>query len=375
MEFNRLFRSLTTFKIGGPARAFTEIKTSSELPEALSYAEREGLEVLILGGGSNMLVSDSGFDGCVIQVGIRGIEEIDGSDTTRLLRIGSGEVWDDVVRYAVDHGLWGIENLSRIPGRSGAFTVQNVGAYGPEAKDVVVAVDVYDRKLGKFATLDRDECHFSYRKSIFNTTEKNRYVILSTLIRLSLLPVRNLDYPDVRRWFEGNPAPSQQQIREAIKQIRDKKFPFPAESVEGNAGSFFKNSILTEEQYKILEQHFASNFPASLQKLQDIRHKFPSDEGIKIPSAFILDVCGLKGFTLGKVSLNPSQPVVVLNTTGDATAAEVLQLVQAVRAQVRSQTSLHLYTEPELIGFTESELRGYDFNDQEIQRYIYGAVE
>lgn len=369
LSFGVPLKNYTTFKIGGPAKAFAELTHPDELPELLSYARAEGLPLLVQGGGSNMLVSDRGFDGLIIHISNRGIERQDEGESDVLLRIGSGEVWDDVVKYAVDRELWGIENLSRIPGRMGAFAVQNVGAYGPEAKDVVVEVEVYDLKENAFRILTAAECNFSYRKSIFNTTEKGRYVILNTTLRLSRVPRPNIGYPDVKKRFEGTEYPAIADIRQAIKEIRDAKFPFPAESIEGNAGSFFKNSVIDQAQYDDLLEHFRKNLPQHVERLEQIRHKFPTEEGIKIPSAFIMEICELKGFTLGNVQLNPTQPVVVLNKNGNATAHEVLTLVQRVRQIVQEKTGLHLYTEPEFIGFTSDDLAAYGFNAEELARY------
>lgn len=334
-----------------------------------------------------MLVSDRGFDGLVIHIANRGIvaqtlvcDSAPGSQTEEAsptmcatLRIASGEVWDDVVKFAVSHEFWGIENLSRIPGRAGAVAVQNVGAYGQEIKDVLVNVEVFDRTTKTLQILSNEACKFSYRKSIFNTTEKNRYIILYTTLVLSTTPKRNLSYPDVKKWFEENPEPSLREIREAIKTIRDRKFPFPAESVEGNAGSFFKNSIISLEQFENLRDHFERNIPEQIERLlkyvPSSLNPHPSSF-LKIPSAFILESCGLKGFQRGNVQLNPTQPVVVLNVTREATADEVLSVVKEVREIVEEKTGLHLYTEPELIGFSAEELRGYGFNEDEIKRYI-----
>ncbi|MDP4199293.1 MAG: UDP-N-acetylmuramate dehydrogenase [Bacteroidota bacterium] len=364
-------KPLTTFKIGGPAREFVEIADAEDIPEALVYAESHALKTLVLGGGSNMLVSDNGFVGLVINVKNKGIAELGSGQ----LKVASGEYWDQVVQFAVERGLWGIENLSRIPGRTGAVAVQNVGAYGQEISQVLVSVEVYDRKKKSFRTLTKEECGFSYRKSIFNTTEKNRFVILNTTLRLSEEPHRNLTYPDVKKRFENNPEPTQQEIREAIKEIRDKKFPFPPESVEGNAGSFFKNSVLSGEQFGHLLTLFRRNLPEHVGRLHQItrtdpiaHHPLPSP--VKVASAFILEACGLKGFRRGDVMLNPSQPVVVLNVTGQATADEVLSVVKQVRTIVEEKTGLHLYTEPELIGFTAEELEEYGFSEEEITRYV-----
>jgi len=392
IEENRPLKPLTTFKIGGPARYFAEVSDPSELPEGFKFAETRNLPILILGGGSNMLVSDRGFDGLVIHISNCGIVAQTSvcdppaesqTEVRATLRIASGEVWDDVVKFAVEHDLWGIENLSRIPGRTGAVAVQNVGAYGQEIKDVLVNVEVFDRMTKSFRTLSDEVCHFTYRKSIFNTTEKNRYVILYTTLQLSTEPNRNLGYPDVKKWFEGNPHPSLEEIRHAIKEIRDRKFPFPAESIEGNAGSFFKNSLLNAEQYDELLKRFEQNLPEHLARIRtgvesgkwkaEAELNSPLDPRhsplFKIPSAFIFEACGLKGFRRGDVQLNPTQPVIVLNVTGEATADEVLSVVREVRAIVEEKTGLHLYTEPELIGFSAEALRGYGFNKEEMKRY------
>jgi len=370
IEQNRSLKSLTTFKIGGPARFFVELAHANELTEALAFAEKETVPVLILGGGSNMLVSDRGFLGLVIHIANRGIDVQDLGTRTQL-RIASGEVWDRVVQFAVERELWGIENLSRIPGQAGALAVQNVGAYGEEIKETLVSVEVFDRQRRLFRTLRNEECGFSYRKSIFNTSEKGRYIILFTTLALSRVPKRNISYPDVKKWFERRPEPAILEIREAIQAIRDKKFPFPAESIEGNAGSFFKNSVLPPDEYEKLESAFERNLPEQAARLRTIRARSEGGE-IKIPSAFIFEACGLKGYREGNVQLNPTQPVIVLNETGEATAKEVLTLVHHVRTIVRDKTGLHLYTEPELIGFTAEELRSYGFNEEEIARYCYG---
>lgn len=369
LSFGVPLKKYTTFKIGGPATAFADLTDPDELPELISYAASENWPMLVLGGGSNMLVSDRGYNGLIVHISNTGIEQRDENDQDVLLRVGSGEVWDKVVKYAVDNELWGIENLSRIPGRTGAFAVQNVGAYGPEAKDVVVEVEVLDLKENEFKILSADECKFSYRKSIFNTTEKGRYIIFHTTVRLSRVPKPNIGYPDVKKRFDGVQSPAIADIRQAIKEIRDAKFPFPDESVEGNAGSFFKNSVIDQAQYDELLSRFRTNLPQHVERLEQIRLKFPTAEGIKIPSAFIMEVCELKGFTMGNVQLNPTQPVVVLNKNGNATAHEVLSLVKEVRRIVREKTGLHLYTEPEFIGFTAEDLRGYGFNDEELARY------
>jgi len=369
IEKDRPMNSVTTFKIGGPARYYIEIETIPELEEALHFAENLRLPILIMGGGSNMLVSDLGFAGVVIHVNPVFIDFWTEDETTFFIRPKAGELWDDVVRFAVREHLWGIENLSRIPGETGAFVVQNVGAYGVEAKDVVERVHAYDRVEKRMKTLTNAECRFGYRSSIFNTTEKGRYVVFSIVLKLSTIPKPRLNYPDLQRRFSDNAYPKLEEVRQAIIEIRDAKFPYPPESIEGNAGSFFKNIVLTELEYETLDGMFATHLPEHLGKLRQIRHKFPLASGIKIPGAFILEACGLKGFRMGDAMLNPAQPVVVLNASGNAKASEILELVQETRRVVQEKTGLHLLTEPELIGFSSEELRLYGFNAEEIGRY------
>jgi len=361
--------SLTTFKIGGPARYFIELTDTAQIPDALQFAHSINLRAFILGGGSNLLVSDEGLESVVIHIRNRGILFREEANHV-LLDVAAGEVWDDVVRESVQRGLWGIENLSRIPGQAGSIAVQNVGAYGVEASEVVQSVEVFDRIEQRVTILKATDCKFAYRTSIFNTSAKGRYIILSVTLALHREVNRRIGYPDLREWFRGNTEPSLEEIRAAIMAIRDRKFPFPAESIEGNAGSFFKNPLLNEQEYDALEANFAEQYPDSLERLRTIRNRFPMKDAIKIPGAFLLEVCGLKGFRIGNAMLNPAQPVIVLNATGTATASEILTLVRDVRDKVFSTTGITLAIEPELIGFSAKELSTYNFSEAEIRQYI-----
>src|SRR3989344_8622262 len=186
-------KDFTTFRIGGPAKFFVEVRNLEELEEAFAFAKQEAVEVFILGGGSNILVSDAGFDGIVIHPKFLGFE-IKGEN----VHIASGENWDEVVKRCVDAELWGIENLSFVPGDSGGFVMQNVGAYGQQASDVIQSVTLYDVENQSSNVKDQKECGFGYRRSIFNTTEKGRYVILSVDIKLNKNSKPKAEYPDVR---------------------------------------------------------------------------------------------------------------------------------------------------------------------------------
>lgn len=355
MESNYPLSKLTTFRIGGEALWFVEVANESELVEALNFAKEKSLPILILGGGSNVLVSDKGFAGLVIKVSIKGKDIISENDQEVWLKIGSGEIWDEVVEFAVAKNYWGLENLSNIPGFTGGVPVQNVGAYGQESSQIIETVEASDMKSLEKKVFSNAECGFGYRTSKFNTDWKNKYVILSVTFKLSKNPKPNITYADVKKYFTDNANPTQTQIRQAIIEIRKNKFPDLAEF--GTAGSFFKNLILSEEQYQILEQKVKENFGGSgADKLVQIKNKFPQVNSIKIPTAFLLDLCGLKGKSVGSVKLWEKQPLAIVNT-GNAKASDVVELFQQVCQEVRDKTGMELRAEPEFVGdFTDVQI-------------------
>jgi UDP-N-acetylmuramate dehydrogenase len=351
----------TTFKIGGPARYFAGFETPDELRELLAFRKTHNLNFFVLAGGSNILVSDCGFDGLVIHPVNKGITAVEEDAKEIALRIQAAEAWDDVVGFAVEHEWWGIENLAHIPGQAGAALVQNIGAYGAQLSDVFKSVEVMEVATGKVRTLDREACRLGYRSSIFNSSDKGRFIISSFRIRLAKHRQPNLRYPDVRAYFEqrGHTSPSLGEIRQAITSIRDTKFPFPREEKGGNAGSFFKNLLLSEAEYLRLEDHFQRNFTDDLAaKLRILRSKFHSAGRIKIPTAFLIDACGLRGHRIGGAQVNPTQPLVLLNQDG-ATARDVLSLARHIRRTVHEKTGVAIALEPELVGFTPVELAEY----------------
>ncbi|RLD11405.1 MAG: hypothetical protein DRI56_01110 [Chloroflexota bacterium] len=360
---NTPLRNLTTFGIGGPARYYLRVETTDALLKAWGAAQRAGIPVFILGGGSNILVSDYGFDGLVIHVATRGIETLAEDDKTITLKAAAGEILDDVIAQTTASGWWGIENLSLIPGRVGAFPIQNVGAYGQDAGGVVQSVEVWDSHSQTIKNLPKSECQFGYRTSIFNTTQRGRYLILHVVIKLSKIGQPNLSYQGLRDFFAKEPptAPGQMrsaQIRAAVTRIRKSKLPDPAEI--GSAGSFFKNIILNEEEFARLQTHAKKHLPSNvITKLNGFRERFPNESGIKIPTAYIIEACGLKGATLGGAALSQNHALIMTNATGHATAAEVMRLARQVRQTVHSQTGLAIHIEPTLVGFSQAELDGY----------------
>lgn len=350
---------LTTFHIGGPAQYFAEIYTRDELHEALAFAEKLKLPLLILGGGSNMVVSDKGFKGIVLVMRLRHFTIEKETKTYALVRAAAGERWDEVVERAVARGLWGIENLSLIPGSMGAAAVQNIEAYGQEFKSSVVSVEVYDKKTGNIRTLTKTQCGFAYRKSIFNSTQRGRYIILDTLLKLMKHGSPKTAYLDVENYFKERhiTKPTLRNMREAIVDIRTHKLPDPQKV--GNSGSFFKNVYLTKKEYKLLHSALEKNIPAALPKLEELAARFASVKGIKIPTAFLVEACGLKGAQVGGARVHERQALVLINHTGRAKARDVLGLMKKVRQTVFSKTGIAIIPEPDLIGFTAQELAQY----------------
>jgi UDP-N-acetylmuramate dehydrogenase len=358
---NETLKPYTTFKIGGPARYFASVSDAEQLRAAMAFARTNRLAVFILGGGSNILVSDRGFDGLVLHPTMEGVRVTNEDSEHVSLRVAAAELWDSTVAHAVSQGWWRIENLSHIPGQSGAALVQNIGAYGQQLSDLLESADVLELATGDVRTLHPADIEMGYRRSIFNTNRQGEFFILSIALRLSKHPQPNLEYRDVRTYFEERCVrnPGQTEIRQAVIAIRDRKFPFPREERGGNAGSFFKNLVLTAEEYAALEARVSSRFGAAPHsRLAELRKLSPSPGAIRIPAAFLISACGLKGYAIGGAKVNPTQPLVILNQ-GGATADEVLRLAGHVRRTLYCETGVKLSLEPELVGFSDHDREDY----------------
>jgi UDP-N-acetylmuramate dehydrogenase len=354
-------KPFTTFKVGGPAAFFANAATREDFLQALRFAREERLPIFVLGGGSNILVSDSGFPGLVIHTVPRGIAIETAGSGKVVLRVEAGETWDDVVRRAVEEGFYGIENLSHIPGQAGAAIVQNIGAYGQQISDVFASATVMEIRSGNVLKLSAGDCGFGYRKSIFNTSARNEFIILQLELALSRRGRPGLRYPDVRNYFGecGVDEPTIQQVRNAIIQIRDRKFPFPREEKGGNAGSFFKNLVLSQAEFEALRANIQRNFSTvESDRLEEIRKRLGAAGPVKIPTAFLIEICGLKGHREGGARVNETQPLVLLND-GGATAHDVLALAGFVRRTVYVRTGMTIQLEPELVGFRPEEIKQY----------------
>lgn len=324
----------TTFRIGGPARYFFAATTKPELHAALAFARERALPHFVLGGGSNLLVSDAGFPGVVIKMALRGITFDAQGDDVRVT-VAAGESWDGLVAQTVERGAWGLENLSLIPGTVGAAPVQNIGAYGTEVKDCLEAVRLLDARTGAERVLSNAECRFSYRDSVFKSAAFKDAIILEVTFRLSGRPRPNLLYKDLQQHFGPAATPSQAAIRAAVIAIRTAKFPDLAKV--GTAGSFWKNPVLSADEFAPLARAFP-NIPV-----------FPAANGrTKVPLAWLLDkACGLRGHRVGAAGLFEKQPLILVAYDG-ATAAEVRSFEAGVRERVKAKTGVTI--EPE-VGF------------------------
>ncbi|MEK7514327.1 MAG: UDP-N-acetylmuramate dehydrogenase, partial [Patescibacteria group bacterium] len=314
---------LTTFKTGGTARFFAEVRTEGQLKESLTFAREKNLPFFILGGGSNLLVSDDGFPGFVIQIKISGKIFFSLADGNTRVTVGAGEHWDTLVADVVSRNLSGLELLSGIPGSVGAAPVQNIGAYGAEIKNTIESVEVFDTKEMKKKTLSALECEFSYRESIFKTSRGARHIILSVSFLLSGKPPRPVAYRDLVEFFakRGTPPAGLLDIRETVLAIRDGKFPDLA--LFGTAGSFFKNLVIQKEKYNQLKETYP------------LLPGFSSGDNIKIPLAWVIDnILHLKGVRRGNVGVYEKQAIVLINF-GGAKAGEVYAFAQDIKARVK----------------------------------------
>ncbi len=337
IQENNLLSTYTTFKTGGPARFFAEVSNDTEMVSAISFARKRDLPVFFLGSGSNSLVSDRGFLGLVIKVMYRGVSCEPISDSRIRLLVGAGEVWDDVVSFSVKKGLWGIENLSGIPGTVGGAVVGNIGAYGEEVKDTLDFVTTYDCLTGEEKIFSANEISLSYRSSFFKSKEGRRYVVVSAAFQLSTKGKPSIEYKDLALYFREKTPSSIEEVREAVLSIRAAKLPDWRQVP--TVGSYFKNPRVTSSVYETLKVRFPEIPPAR------------NEEGVvKISAAWLLDkVCGLKGFTLGNVSTHDRQALVVI-TNGKATSKEIFMFGEMISKKVFDATGIILEREVELIG-------------------------
>jgi UDP-N-acetylmuramate dehydrogenase len=342
---------LTTIKIGGPAKYFVDASSIAEVQEAVSFARSRDLPLFVLGGGSNLVVADAGWPGLVLKIAIPGIDhpsspDEEGKDKVHF-DVGAGESWDKFVSRAVVARCAGVECLSGIPGSVGGTPVQNVGAYGQEVSDTIAAVQVLDLKDGQIRELCREACEFSYRTSIFNSTQRGRFIILRVTYALTPGGKPHIAYADLKRQFEDRDTPPDlSETREAIRYIRALKgmLIVPGDPDCQSAGSFFKNPVLSEEQHEDLKVRAAAR-----------RLTVPSYPALethqKISAAWLVEHSGFaKGYGSDHVGISNKHALAIVNR-GGATAADVVTLKEQIQQRVQEIWGIRLEPEPVMVGF------------------------
>lgn len=322
-------KNFTTMRLGGPARFMVEVRTTDELIAVHRNARSKNLPIFILGGGSNVIARDEGFFGIVIRIRIPGFEIVNDDINTTAIKIGAGEGWDETVKKTVDMHLTGIEAMSAIPGTTGAAPVQNIGAYGQEIADTLVSLEAYDSQTDQMVTLQAADCNFSYRDSIFRSTEIGRYVITSITLKLSKSNPQPPFYESLQTYLDEHNIKiyTQQTIRDAVMAIRAEKLPDPSKLP--NTGSFFKNAIVENWQ------------------LTDLRAKYPDiktfdmpNEMSKIPTGWLIEKAGLKGKLLHGIRVHDKNALVLINESATSykdLAAARDEIIGAVRDTFRIQ--------------------------------------
>lgn len=321
-------------KLGGNARFMTDVSSADEIVEIYRNAKAQHLPIFILGGGSNVIVRDEGFDGIVVRNRITGFDIIDDNPSTTTIKVGAGENWDSVVQRTVDRHLTGIEAMSAIPGTAGAAPVQNVGAYGQEIADTLLSLEAYDSHTDRFVTLTSDDCEFSYRHSIFRGDAMGRYVITSITLCLYKSAPQPPFYAALEQYFDAHSITlfTPQVIRDAVTAIRVDKLPDP--TVRPNTGSFFKNAIVEDWQ------------------LTDLRTEYPEiptydmpDGRFKVPTGWLIEQTGLKGQTFHGMRVHDKNALVLINESASS-YADLAAAREEIAGAVRDKFRITIEQEP-----------------------------
>ncbi|NQV88645.1 MAG: UDP-N-acetylmuramate dehydrogenase [Parcubacteria group bacterium] len=330
IEENISLANLNTFKTGGVARYLIRAHSVDDIKNAVLFAREKNIPFFVLGGGSNILISDQGFSGLVIKIEISEVSWIDKGDFVTAL-IGAGENWDKFVSLAVEKGFYGAENLSGIPGTVGASPVQNIGAYGAEVGNTILWVEIFDTVALETKKLSNLECQFGYRDSIFKKPEGKNFVITRVCFKLSKETELNTNYSDVKKYFvEKNiKDPTISDLRSAILEIRASKLPDLKKY--GTAGSFFKNPIISKKDYEELKKKYPEIVSYEVVGQNDV---------MKVSLAWILDkICGLRGAREGNIGTYENQPLVIVNF-GGGTTTEIENLANRIISTVKEKTGI-----------------------------------
>ena len=338
---------LTTIGVGGPARYFAEAQTEGEVLEAVEFARSRELPLLVLGGGSNVVIADTGFAGLVLKIAITGVSRATRSRGQAIFITGAGYDWDALVAQTAEAGCAGLECLSGIPGTVGGTPVQNVGAYGQEVSERIQEVRALDLQSMQVKTLSNAECGFAYRSSIFNTSERGRYIILRVWFALRQGGQPALRYADLQQFFAGRSTePSLAEVRNAVREIRRRKAMLivPGDEDSHSVGSFFKNPVVPQSRFEELSAALVSrglDLPS-----------YPAADGFrKLPAAWLVEHTGFaKGYVKGHAGISRRHALAIINR-GGATAAEIIALKDEIQARVMERFGIALEPEPVFVGF------------------------
>jgi UDP-N-acetylmuramate dehydrogenase len=337
----------TTLGVGGPARYFAETHSEAEVIEAVEFARSRQLPLFVLGGGSNLVIADKGFPGVVLKVAISGSSSCTPPRKNPLFIAGAGVNWDTLVAQTVDANCAGLECLSGIPGTVGGTPVQNVGAYGQEVSQTIREVRVLDLRSLQIEILSNAECSFTYRSSIFNTTERDRYIILQVSFALHQDGKPSVRYADLQKFFASSTGdPTLAEVRAAVCEIRHRKAMLivPGDEDARSAGSFFKNPIVPQSFFEELSARVESR---GLQL-----PSYPAGDGFrKLPAAWLVEQAGFsRGYSKGAAGISRRHALAIVNR-GGATAADIIALKDEIQAGVLNEFGIELQPEPVLVGF------------------------
>jgi UDP-N-acetylmuramate dehydrogenase len=333
---NISLKNLNTFGVDVKSKYFVEVYSEEELKQALNSKEYFNHKKLILGGGSNILFTKD-FDGLVIKNSISGIKLLNLDNNRVIVEAGAGVIWDELVKYCTDKNIGGIENLSYIPGTVGAAPIQNIGAYGQELEETFYELNGIYIDSCKTKKFNKSECSFSYRNSIFKNELKNKFIITSVRLKLNKNHNVNLSYNPVKEEVEKRNIkhPTIKNIRDIVIDIRKSKLPDPVEI--GNAGSFFKNPVITKEKFKALKKEYP-----------DCKHFFVDDDNVKIPAAWLIEKCGWKGKRIGNAGTHKVQPLVIVNY-GNASGKEIYEISTIIKNDVKTTFDITLKNEVNIL--------------------------
>jgi len=327
-------KNLTTMRLGGPTRFFAEIHSVDELREIYKNAQAKQIPIFVIGGGSNLIAQDTGYQGLILRMRIPGFRIIADDLNTTTIKIGAGENWDLVVARTVQMNLSGIEAMSAIPGTAGAAPVQNIGAYGQEIADTLVSLEAYDTSNNAFVAINHDECNFSYRHSIFRGAEQGRYIITSITLKLSKNQPSAPFYDSLQTYIDDHSIQliTHQAIRDAVIDIRKDKLPDPA--LKPSSGSFFKNALI--EQWQLTE--IQKNFP-------DIKAYDMGNGKFKVSTGWLIEKCGFKSQLLHGIRVNEKNCLVLINESATG-YADLAAARDEIADKVRDTFQIQIEQEP-----------------------------